>query len=168
MPASRLARFVRHLFTTHWQARRAFPRRTLRAIELAIGEAQATHAARLHFVVEAALDGRPLLEGWSARERAIDLFSHLRLWDTEDNSGVLIYVLLADRQVEIVADRGIHGTVGTGGWGAVCRHMEAAFAAGRFESGAIEGVREVAQHLARHGRAGRPHPQAHAERPQMP
>lgn len=141
---------MRHLCTTQWRARRAFPRRTLRAIGRAIGEAQSTHAACLHFVVEAALDGRPLLEGWSARERAIDLFSHLRLWDTEDNSGVLIYVLLADRQVEIVADRGIHTAVGSAGWGEVCRHMEAAFRAGRFESGAVEGVREVAQHLARH------------------
>ncbi|SCK20669.1 Predicted membrane protein [Variovorax sp. HW608] len=145
-----IARLVRHLCTTHWRARRAFPRKTLRAIERAIHDAETTHTGRIHFVVEAAMDGLPLLRGQSARERAIDLFSHLRLWDTEDNSGVLIYVLLADRQVEIIADRGIHGHVGAAGWGSVCRHMEAAFALGQFESGTVQGVREVAEHLSQH------------------
>jgi uncharacterized membrane protein len=158
------ARALRHLCTTHWRARRAFPAATLRAIDRAIQEAEASHAGRIHFVVEAALDGLPLVRGQSARERAIDVFSHLRLWDTADNSGVLIYVLLVDRQVEIIADRGIHGHVGATGWEAACRHMEAAFAAGRFEAGAVQGVREVAGHLARHCPAA---PHGHGRHPEQ-
>jgi uncharacterized membrane protein len=161
------ARVLRHVCTTHWHARRAFPPKTLRAIGRAIQEVEASHAGRIHFVVEATLDGLPLLRGQSARERAIDVFSHLRLWDTADNSGVLIYVLLADRQVEIVADRGIHGHVGATAWEAACRHMEAAFAAGRFEAGAVQGVREVAGHLARHCPAGERGRGRHPEQAQI-
>jgi uncharacterized membrane protein len=88
---------------------------------------------------------------------AIEVFSRLRVWDTEHNSGVLIYVLLADHRIEIVADRGIHANVGPGGWEALCRGMEAAFRNGDYERGAVACVKGVAQHLAKnaaHARHG--------------
>jgi uncharacterized membrane protein len=144
-----LKRIVRHLFTTIWSVRRALPASSLQAVERAIRETEATHEGQVRFAVEHALDMQQLLSGRSARERALEVFSELRVWDTEHNNGVLIYLLLADRDVEIIADRGIHAHVG-GGWEGICRSMEQRFARGEYEAGAIEGVRAVGEHLQRH------------------
>jgi uncharacterized membrane protein len=96
------------------------------------------------------MDTTSLLRGLSAREHALDVFSALKVWDTEHNNGVLIYLLLADRDVEIVADRGIHGRVGADGWEAICREMEGAFRAGNFESGVLQGIGRVSEFLQAH------------------
>ena len=122
----------------------------MRAIEEAIRASEATHHGQIRFAVEAALDVLPLLRNQSARGRAIDVFSLLRVWDTEHNNGVLIYLLLADRDVEIVADRGISSRVGQDEWERICREMEHAFREGRFEEGVLEGIRAVSAHLARY------------------
>jgi uncharacterized membrane protein len=90
----------------------------------------------------------------SPRARAVAVFSQLRVWDTEQNSGVLIYLLLADRDVEIVADRGIHRRVGEATWEAVCKRMEGHFRSGRFEEGVIAGISEVSALLRSHFPAG--------------
>ena len=89
-----LARLLRHLATTSTRVRRAFPAPALRSIEQAIAASEASHAGEIRFVVEGALDGLPLLRGQTARERAIELFARLHVWDTEHNTGVLIYVLI--------------------------------------------------------------------------
>ncbi|MBT9459375.1 MAG: TPM domain-containing protein, partial [Burkholderiaceae bacterium] len=86
--------------------------------------------------------------------RAIELFAQLRVWDTECNTGLLIYLLLADRSVEIVADRGVLAKVGSQEWGQVCRQMEDAFKLSKFEAGVVGGVQAVTQHLVRHFPAG--------------
>ena len=143
-------RVLRHLATFRWRVDRAFPRESLHAIEQAIQASEAVHAGEIRFVVEAALDGAPLLQGQSARERAIELFSQLRIWDTELNNGVLIYLLLADRDVEIVADRGIDGRVGAREWENICHAMELAFKRGDFEGGVVNGVQAVTQQLVTH------------------
>ena len=145
-----LKRIVRHLMVTRWTVGRVLPSRTLTAIERAIKESEATHRGEIRFVVEGALEISPLLRGQSARERAIDVFSQLRIWDTEHNNGVLIYLLLADRDVEIVADRGIHARVGPREWERICRKMEAAFRQADFEGGVVAGIQEVTRHLAEH------------------
>src|SRR3546814_10784390 len=135
---------------THWQVNRAFPRETLIAIEQAIKASEAAHTGEIRFVVEGALDSTPLFKGQSARERAIDVFSQLRIWDTAHNNGVLIYLLLADRDVEIVADRGIHAKAGSQEWQSICRQMEAAFKQSNYEGGVVSGVQAVTQHLTKH------------------
>jgi hypothetical protein len=145
-----LARLLRHLATTSARVRRAFPASALHAIEGAIAASETTHAGELRFVAEGSLDGLPLLRGQSARERAIELFARLHVWDTEHNTGVLIYVLLADRRVEIVADRGIHARAGAEAWSAICRGMEVHFGAGDFGRGAVHGIEAVTQLLTRH------------------
>ena len=132
------------------QVNRAFPRKTLLAIEQAIKASETAHVGEIRFAVEGALDGMPLLEGQSARARAIDVFSRLRVWDTEHNNGVLIYLLLADRDVEVVADRGIHAKVAAHEWEKICRTMEAAFRRAEYESGAVSGIQAVTQHLVQH------------------
>jgi uncharacterized membrane protein len=146
----KIGRFVRHLLMTRWQVTRAFPRSTLNAIEEAIKASEAAHVGEIRFAIEGALDGSPLFNGQSARERAIDVFSQLRVWDTQYNNGLLIYVLLADRAVEIVADRGIHDKVSSGEWNQVCRQMEAAFKQSNFEGGVVAGLQAVTRHLTVH------------------
>jgi uncharacterized membrane protein len=146
----RLARITRHLLSHRRQVSRLFPGPTLRAIEQAIQASEGLHAGEIRFVVEAGLDGGPLLAGQTARQRAIELFSQLRVWDTDERSGLLIYVLLADRAVEIVADRGIDARVGLAAWRSICRAMEAAFRQGHFAAGVMEGVQAVTRLLVEH------------------
>jgi uncharacterized membrane protein len=143
-----IARIGKHLLHHRWWEKRFFPPKVLAAIEQAIKAGEATHAGQIRFVVEGALDGAPLFRGQAARERALDIFSQLRIWDTAHNNGVLIYLLLADRQVEIVADRGIDAKVGAAGWANICADMEIDFKAGNFESGVIKGIEAVSQQLA--------------------
>jgi uncharacterized membrane protein len=143
-----IKRIGRHLVEHNWRARRIFPREALALIEQAIKAGEATHSGQVRFVVEGALDGRALLANQSARQRALDVFSLLRIWDTAHNNGVLIYLLLADRDVEIVADRGIDAHVGAAGWDKICKAMEADFRSGNFSGGVIKGIDAVSRELA--------------------
>ena len=145
-----IPRIARHLLATRRQVHRAFPSSTLLAIEQAIKESETAHVGEIRFAVEGALDGVPLLKGQSAHERALEVFSQLRVWDTEHNNGVLIYLLLADRHVEIVADRAVHARVGSQEWESVCRQMEAAFRQGRYREGVVNGIQAVTRHLTKH------------------
>lgn len=145
-----IKRILNHLVMTHWQVKRAFPRETLFAIEQAIKAGETAHVGEIRFVVEGALDSTPLFKGQSARERAVDVFSQLRIWDTAHNNGVLIYLLLADRDVEIVADRGIHAKAGSQEWQSICRQMETAFKHANYEGGVVNGIQAVTQHLMKH------------------
>lgn len=162
-----LQRIFRHLSYPQWRTRWAFPLSTRRAIEAAVAASENSHCGELRFVVEGGLDLPLLWRGVDARTRAIDLFAQLRVWDTEGNSGVLIYVQLVDRRVEIVADRGIHGCVGDAGWQAICRDMERAFAVGQFEAGALTGIGAIGQLLATHFPAGADNPDELANAPTL-
>ncbi|HEY6240868.1 MAG TPA: TPM domain-containing protein [Burkholderiales bacterium] len=146
----RFKRLMRHLFTDHWSVRRAFPPAAMRAIEKAVGEEERRHGGQVRFAIEVSLPLSELLRGVQSRERAVEWFGRLGVWDTEHNSGVLIYLLLADRRVEIVADRGIHSKVGTAAWEAICGEMQREFARGEFERGVVIGVRAVSDLLAAH------------------
>jgi uncharacterized membrane protein len=145
-----IRRIGRHLLEYHWRVRRIFPPVALARIEQAFRAGEATHSGQVRFVVEGALDGAPLFRNQPARERALDIFSQLRVWDTAHNNGVLIYLLLADRDFEIVADRGIDSNVGQNGWEKICQQMEADFRAGDFEGGVIKGIAAVSRELAKH------------------
>lgn len=145
-----IKRIVKHLLATRGQVRRAFPHSALITIEKAIQASETSHAGEIRFVVEGALDGWPLFKGQSARERAIEVFAQQRVWDTEHNNGLLIYLLLADRAVEVVADRGLHSKVGAREWENICRQMETAFKHGNYEGGVVGGIQAVTQHLVAH------------------
>ena len=152
-----LIRIMRHLSIGRAAVRRVFPSRAMNQIESAIRATESRHAGQIRFAVEASLELAPLLAGQTAQQRAVEVFSKLRVWDTEHNNGVLIYLLLADRDVEIVADRGVHVRLGKEVWEAICREMEAAFRAGHFEAGVLAGIHAVGEHLSRHfpGRSGK-------------
>jgi uncharacterized membrane protein len=145
-----IGRIGRHLLQHRWRERKFFPPKVLAAIEQAIKAGETTHSGQVRFVVEGALDGTPLFRDQPARSRALDIFSNLRIWDTAHNNGVLIYLLLADRDVEIVADRGIDAKVGAASWEKICQAMEADFRAENFAGGVIKGIRAVSEQLAAH------------------
>src|ERR1700704_5798910 len=145
-----IKRIGRHLLEHRWRVRKILPPRVLASIERAIKTSEAAHSGQIRFVVEGALDGKPLFRNQSARERALDIFSHLRIWDTAHNNGVLIYLLLADRKVEIIADRGVDAKVGAAGWEAICAAMQAEFVKGNFEAGVIKGIEAVSRQLAKY------------------
>jgi uncharacterized membrane protein len=146
----KIGRLLRHTTATHWRTRMLFPAATLDAIEQAIARAERTHVGEIRFAVETALTPRHIWSDVTPRAHALEVFSRLGVWDTEANNGVLIYVQLADRIVEIVADRGFEGRVSAAEWEAVCRLMEEHFRAGRFETGSIAGVEAIGNLLARH------------------
>ena len=136
-----IRRIGRHLLEHRWRLRRIFPPKVLAAIEQAIKAGEATHSGQVRFVVEGALDGAPLFRNQPARERALDIFSQLRIWDTAHNNGVLIYLLLADRDFEIVADRGIDAKVGPAGWEKICQADGSRFQGRRFRKRRDQGDR---------------------------
>jgi uncharacterized membrane protein len=155
---AQIKRIIRHLTSTRRAVNKAFPPKTLAAIEQAIQQAEATHHGEIRFVVEGALTGAPLLKGVTPRERAIDVFSQLRMWDTAQRTGVLIYLLMSDRQIEIVADRGIAAHVGHAAWSALCRQLEQAFKEEKFEQGAFACIDAVTLHLQKHFSTSAPNP----------
>jgi uncharacterized membrane protein len=146
----RIGRLIRHSAATHWRTRMLFPKSSLDAIEQAIAAAEKTHAGEIRFAIETALSPAHIVNGMTPRARALDVFTNLRVWDTEHNNGVLIYLLLADRDVEIIADRGLKERVSAAEWEAVCRLMEEHFRAGRFQDGSIAGVNAIGNLLTRH------------------
>lgn len=141
-------RWWRHAIADRADVRRAFPDDALDRIERAIGEAETRHAGQIVFAIEPALPVARVFANVSPRERALEVFGLLRVWDTEDNNGVLVYLMLADHDVEIVADRGIHQHVGDAAWQAICERMEASFREGRFEAGVVAGIDAISARLA--------------------
>jgi uncharacterized membrane protein len=145
-----VTRTLRHLFTTAWSVRTVFTPAALENIEAAIRDSEKEHGGQIRFAVEHSLDAREVWRGVSARKRAIEVFGELSVWDTPRNTGVLIYFLLADRDFEIVGDRGIHARVGPEGWERIAGGMEERIRAGDFEGGVIWGVRAVGEELRTH------------------
>jgi uncharacterized membrane protein len=143
-------RTLRHLLALPGTVARAFPGNAFSRIEQAIREGEKRHGGEIRFAVEAALDPAQIWRGVTARERSIAVFSELGVWDTERNNGVLLYLLLAERDVEIVADRGFNGKVSAEEWESVCRRMEGMLRDGRAADAVIAGIEALTQVLGRH------------------
>jgi len=143
-------RAFRHLFSTARALRRAFDAAGLQAIEQAIAASEAKHGGEIRVAIEANLSPYELLCGVTPREQAVRAFAELGVWDTQANNGVLIYVLWADHDVEIVADRGFNDRVAPEEWEQVCREMERLFAAGEAVGALIAGIAAVGELIARH------------------
>ena len=142
-------RLLSHALTTRGTVRKALPADSMNALERTIGMAERGSSGQIRLVVEAAW---PLLhvKHLGPRARALEWFSELRVWDTEHNNGVLIYLLFAERDVEIVADRGFNKLITGEQWEAICRTMEARFVKGEFEAGLTEGVNTIGDLLREH------------------
>jgi uncharacterized membrane protein len=155
-------RMCRHLLASQARTRMRFPAEKLQAIEAGIAAAEARTSGEIRFVIETALEVADLWSGMTPRDRAIQTFSDLHVWNTELRNGVLIYVLVADRDVEILADRGAAALIPPAEWEAVCRTMEDHFKSGRFAAGALAGVEAVGGLLERR------FPRASADRNELP
>lgn len=158
-------RLLTHLFFLPATYTRAFPPSVLQAIEAEITASETLHKGELRFAIETTLPFGALWRGVSGRTRALEVFSDLGVWDTEANSGVLIYLLLADHDIEIIADRGIAAQVDQREWDQIAKTMEQAFAAGQFEQGALAGIRAISQLLIRHFPPGGDNPNELSNQP---
>lgn len=145
-------RLFRHLFAP--SAHRMFPPESLQRIAQAIAASEARHKGEICFAVESALPLRAVLAGAHPRQRALDAFAQLRVWDTDANTGVLIYLLLADRDIEIVADRGLDGRIDAAQWEAACQSIEAHMRQDKPEAAVLAGVAAVDALLAEHAPRG--------------
>ena len=145
-----MRRLLQHIFYIPWRLRQLFTPTVLTAIERAIAASETRHSGQIRVAVEANLSLIALLQGVTSRTRAMAVFTQLRAWDTEQNNGVLIYLLLAEHRVEIVADRGIHAKVEAEVWQEICQHMRTALQRGEFESAVCTGIREVEAQLHAH------------------
>lgn len=145
-----ISRLLTHLRTTARAGRRAFPPQTLQAIGAAITAGETRHRAEVRVIIEASLPPQAVLGGVAARDRARELFSIYRIWDTEENCGVLVYINLADHQVEILADRGIGKRVKAEDWQEVCRTMTAGFARGDFQGSVLRALEQLHAILETH------------------
>ena len=151
-------RWARHIWLDADDAARLLTRPGLQMLEQIVRASEARHLGELRLCIEAGLPAAALWRGLTPRQRAIDLFGRLRVWDTEQNNGVLIYLLLADRRIEILADRGLlrHTTPQT--WEAMTARLGHALRAGRFEEGLAQAVHEVEALLKQHHPAQAAHP----------
>lgn len=161
----KISAWVRHLILAPLGWRRDFSPSVLGQIETAIAASEKSHGGEIRFVVEGALPGVALWRKVDPRERAVRVFSDLRVWDTERNTGVLIYVNWADRDVEILADRGYNALVHAGEWEAVCAAMEAHYREGRFKAGSLAGVEGVARVIGHHFPPGDHNPNELPDKP---
>ena len=143
-------RLLRHLLASHAVTRWRFSRAVTAAIEQAVTAAELRTSGEIRFAIETDLTLPELQAGKAPRERAIEVFAELGVWDSELRNGVLIYVLMADRDVEIVADRAAAARIPLSDWESACRLMEGHFRDGRFQEGSVAGVAAVAALLEKH------------------
>ena len=160
-----IKRWFLHTIMLPWRWRLAFPAAVLKDIEMSVKQSESQHRGELRFAIENSLAPSWVWWGMSARQRATEVFSNLRVWDTEENSGVLIYLLLADREVHIVADRGIARLVPQAEWDAVALSMQKAFRLGDFRRGSLEGIERITIMLATHFPPGADNPNELSNKP---
>ena len=144
---ARWLRILKHRLWDERDTRRAVPRATLKRIEAAVANSERRHRGEIRVCVEASLPLSYLWRGLSARDRALMMFSKLRVWDTEANSGVLIYLLLCEHAIEIVADRGLNSKVDAAHWHSLLARMKPQLRAGDFERGLLDCVAELDRDL---------------------
>lgn len=142
-----IQRLLTHLLFPDWKSTSYFPTASRRQIEEAITKSEQLHSGELRFVVETSLDIKSLLQNKMAKARALEVFSEMGIWDTENNNGILIYLLLAERSVEIIVDRGIAKKVDSSEWETICHNMELSFAKQEYLSGTLSAIESIGQLL---------------------
>ncbi len=147
---NRFMRILKHRWLDERDLARALDAATLSRIEARVAASEKRHSGEIRVCAEAGLPLSYLWRGATARERAVTMFGKLRVWDTAHNNGVLIYLLLAEHRIEIVADRGLNAHVSPSQWQEVMQRMRASFRHGQFEAGLNEAIDAVDALLAQH------------------
>jgi uncharacterized membrane protein len=150
MVMNRYSRILKHRLCDDTDVARALPAKALARLEAAVAASEQRHSGEIRLSVEAGLPLSYLWQGLRARDRAITLFGKLRVWDTEQNNGVLIYLLLAERAIEIVADRGLSRHVSQAQWQSLLEPMQQAFRAGHFDDGLTQAIAAIDALLLQH------------------
>lgn len=163
----KVSRILRHLLTPAWLATRHFTPDILDAIEAAIIDSETRHRGEIRFAVESEIELAALLRGDTPHDRAVEAFGHLGVWDTEENSGILVFVQLVDRSVEVVVDRGVAHCVDPAFWREVAAAMEEAYAAGEYLDGSLEGIARIDAVLQQHFPAYPRNPNELPDRPML-
>ncbi|WP_434715244.1 TPM domain-containing protein [Xanthomonas arboricola] len=160
-------RWLRHVFAP--SAQRSFPAGCMDAIAAAVAASERTHTGQVMVAVETDLPLDALWRGHTARQRAEQAFAQLRTWDTEANNGVLLYLLLADHAIEVVADRGLRSRVPEAQWAEVCRRMQQFLRDGEHKAAVLAGIEAVTELLTEHfpAAAGSQHEDELPDRPQL-
>ena len=148
--ASRVARLLRHRWLDETDTHKAVPPAMLQRLKERVAASEAHHSGEIRICVEASLPSSYIWRDGTARERAVSMFGKLRVWDTKHNNGVLVYLLLVERAIEIVADRGVDARVPAAQWTAMVQRMGGAFREGRFEDGLDQALQEVSALLVQH------------------
>jgi uncharacterized membrane protein len=160
-------RLLKHLFYSPMQAARVFPPGVLDALGAEVARSETRHRGEIRFLIEPALPGLSLLRGESPRARAQKLFFREGVADTQERNGVLLYLLLADRDLEIIVDAGVHAREPASTWASIAARMEAHYRAGRFLEGSRDGIAAVSEVLARHYPPEGANPNELPDRPQV-
>ena len=147
---NRWIRLLKHRGFDERDAKRVLEPEALRRLEARVAASELHHRGEIRLCVEAGLPLSYLQRNASARDRAVAMFGKLRVWDTEQNSGVLIYLLLAEHAIEIVADRGLNQHVDAAQWQRILGTMRTAFQAGQFEAGLNQAIEAVDVLLRQH------------------
>ena len=147
---TRFFRVLRHRSLDLRDTQRAIPPDMVERLMARVAASEQRHTGEIRICVEASLPSSYIWRGASARERAVMMFSKLRVWDTARNNGVLVYLMLADHAIELVADRGIAAHVPDRHWQDMVARMAGAFRDGRYEDGLTQALEEVSAVLVEH------------------
>jgi uncharacterized membrane protein len=145
-----MSRLLQHLLHTPLTTRRAFPAAVQEGIRCAVQAGEQGHRGEIRFVVEGDWPLGEVLSGKTVRARALEIFGLAKVWDTEENTGLLVYVLLCEHKVEILADRGLHAATAAGTWETICTALADAFRRGEFEAGANQAITAISAVLQQH------------------
>lgn len=139
----KIKRLFRHLWITSAHGKRTFPQPVLDAIQTAIAKGEKQHRAEIRLIIEPSLPFYEVWQGTTTRQRARELFAEYRIWDTEENCGILIYINLADHKVEIIADRTVGRILNAEIWQSICQTMTRGFAQGIFETSTVSAIERL-------------------------
>ena len=167
----RIARLLKHRWWDESEGGRALPRAALDRLQARVAESERAHSGEIRVCVEASLPLSYLWRDATARDRAVAMFGKLRVWDTEANNGVLIYLLLAEHAIELVVDRGLARHVDEARWRQLVHGLGSELRAGRFEQGLLQTIAEVdillRQHFPWTDEGGQRNPNELPDRPHL-
>ena len=145
-----IKRLLRHFIVTHWYVRRLFSKSVLDAVAAQVTQCESTHGGEIRVAIETDLSTHALLRNQTTRQRAIEVFANLHVWDTQVRNGVLIYVCFADRAIEIVVDRGYDGKISNQEWAVICATLQQDFLRGDYQQALCKAIRSVSELMARY------------------
>ncbi|TGK00164.1 hypothetical protein EHQ53_04960 [Leptospira langatensis] len=130
--------------------RKYFSSKDLKEIKSAVTDSEKSHRGEIRIAIETKLSLYQVLFGKTAKERSVEMFSFLRVWDTEENTGILVYLLLSEKKILILADRGIYKKIGQDRLNEISHKIGTGLKSGKAKEAIVEGIRELSSDLKKH------------------